>query len=197
MRFFPALCVLSLLAMLVLGAAGCSKPAPVDSPPPTNRAIATPTPTPTKDLTDIASDKIKHKTDKAIKALSGFLHSDDAKLQGKLQKLTDKVAHDKDGWRRKLEQKRDELRPQIDQLKEQVAKAEGKSKDDVDRQLAALEAQSHNAEKKLSELEGSSGDAWKKIKAQLKEAEAKGDVTKDDGTAKDDTEMPPTPSPTP
>lgn len=197
MKFLLAVRVPFLLGWCALGLAACSKPAPEPPPPPANRTMVTPTPTPAKDLTDIASDKIKHKTDKAIKALTGFLHSDDPKLQGKLQKLTDKIAHDKDGWRKKLEEKRDELRPRIDQLKEQVAKAEGKSKDEVDRQLATLEAQSHNAEKKLSELEGSSGDAWKKIKAQLKEAEAQGDVTKDDGTSKDDTDMPPSPSPTP
>ncbi len=146
-------------------------------------------------MTDEASDKLRHKADKTIKSLTGFLHSSDPRLEAKLHKLTDKIAHDKDGWRKKLEEKRDELRPQIDQLKEQVAKAEGKSKADVDKQLAVLEAQSHNAEKKLSELEGASGDAWKKIKAQLKEAEAKGDVSKDDDTK--DADMPPRPSPTP
>ena len=194
MKLPSALRVASFCPLLAFLCAGCSKPA---EPPPVTRAEATPTPTPPKtDLADVASDKIKHKADKAIKALSGFLKSEDPHLQGKLQKLSDKIAHDKDGWRKKLEQKRDELRPQIDELKERVAKAEGKSKDDVDRQLATLEAQSQNAEKKLSELEGASGDTWKKIKAQLRDAEAKGDVTKDDA-AKDDADMPPTPSPTP
>ena len=194
MKFRSALRAASLCPLLALVCSSCSK-----SPePPTVTRAETPAPTPAsspKDLADVASDKIKHKADKAIKALSGFLKSEDPRLQGKLEKFTDKIAHDKDGWRKKLEQKRDELRPQIDQLKEQVAKAEGKSKDDVDRQLATLEAQSQNAEKKLSQLEGASGDTWKKIKAQLKEAEAKGDVTRDDG--KTDADMPPTPSPTP
>ena len=188
--------VLPLLTLLLLVLTGCDKPVP-EPPPTTVKAEATPTPAKApQELTDEASDKLRHKADRTIKSLSGFLHSSDPRLEAKLQKLTDKIAHDKDGWRKKLEQKRDELRPQIDQLKEQVARAEGKSKADVDKQLAVLEAQRHNAEKKLSELEGASGDTWKKIKAQLKEAEAKGDVTKDDDT-KDDADMPPEPSPTP
>ena len=177
--------------------AGCDKPAPVPEPPPTRHAAATPTPTPEEDFKDLASEKLRHKADKTIKSLTGFLHSEDPRLQEKLQKLTDKIAHDKDGWRKKLQQRRDELKPQIDQLKEQVARAEGKSKQDVDHQLAALEAQSHNAEKRLSELEGASGDTWKKIKAQLKDAEAKGDVSKEEDDAREDADMPPKPSPTP
>ena len=191
MKSRAARCVLALLTPPLLILSGCNKPAP-DSPTTATRAEASPTPTSApQDLTDEASDKLRHKADKTIKSLTGFLHSSDPRLEAKLHKLTDKIAHDKDGWRKKLEQKRDELRPQIDQLKEQVAKAEGKSKSDVDKQLAVLEAQSHNAETKLSELEGASGDAWKKIKAQLKEAEAEGDVTKDNA------DMPPQPSPTP
>ena len=180
-----------LLPLFAFGIAGCEKqdePAPVVKAEPT----ATPTPAPKQeDFVDAASDKLKHKADKTIKALTGFLHKEDPRFQAKLEKLTDKIAHDKDGWRKKLQEKRQELAPQIEQLKEQVAKAEGKSKDDVNRQLSTLEAESHNAEKKLSELEGASGDAWKKFKAQLKEDEAKGD------TSKGEADMPPTPTPTP
>ena len=197
MKLTAAIRGLPLLAMPLFALTGCDKPAP-EPPPTTTKATATPTPTTApQDLADEASDKLRHKADKTIKSLTGFLHSSDPRLEAKLHKLTDKITHDKDGWRKKLEQKRDELRPQIDQLKEQIAKAEGKSKADVDKQLSVLEAQSHNAEKKLSELEGASGDAWKKIKAQLKEAEAKGDVTKDDDTKDDTDNMPPQPSPTP
>ena len=164
--------------VLTLGLAGCSKP---DDPPPVTKAEATPTPTPpTQNLADLSSDRLKHKADKTIKALSGFLKNDDPRLQAKLQKLGDKIVHDKDNWRKKLQEKRDELRPQIEQLKGQVAQAEGKSREEVDRQLAALEAQSRNADKKLEELEGATGDAWKRIKAQLKEEETKGDQA-DDG----------------
>ena len=196
MKFPSVARVLAACPLCSLLFAACDKPAPASEPPPATRAAASATPTPEQDFKDLASEKLRHKADKTIKSLTGFLHNEDPHLQTKLQKLVDKVAHDKDGWRKKLQQKRDELKPQIDQLKEQVATAEGKSKEDVDRQLAALEAQSHSAEKKLSELEGASGDAWKKIKAELKDAESKGDVSKEDAD-KEDADMPPKPSPTP
>lgn len=189
MRFPVVVRVVLLLSPLVFGPLGCGKP---DEPLTEAKAEPTPTPTPTpaQDAVVDASEKLKRKTDKAIKSLTGFLHNEDPRFQAKLQKLADKIANDKDKWRKKLRQRRDELQPQIEQLKEQVAKVEGKSKEDVNRQLDALQAQSQNAAKKLSELEGASGEAWKKFKTELKEADAKGDVSKDD----DDT---PTPSPTP
>lgn len=176
--------------------AGCGK---VDDPPPDARAEAkaraTPTPTPApafpQDGTDLSSDKLKHKADKTIKALNGFLKSDDPRIEAKLQKLADKIGRDKDNWRKKLREKRDELQPQIEQLKERVASAEGKSRAEVDRQLAELEAQSRGADKKLAELEGATGEAWKKFKARLKDDDAKSDAA-DDGAR-----MPPTPTATP
>ena len=188
--------LLASLFAWTLGLTGCSK---ADNPPldakAEVKADATPTPAPSAssllDGTEISSDKLKNKADKTIKALNGFLKSDDPRLETKLQKLVDKIGHDKDNWRKKLKEKRDELQPQIEQLKARVASAEGKSKAEVDRQLAQLEAQSRHADKKLAELEGATGDAWKKFKARLKEDEAKGDVT-DEGT-----EMPPSPTPTP
>ena len=188
--------LLASLFAWTLGFTGCSK---ADDPPldakAEAKADAKPTPAPSAssllDGTDISSDKLKNKADKTIKALNGFLKSDDPRLETKLQKLVDKIGHDKDNWRKKLKEKRDELQPQIEQLKERVASAEGKSKAEVDRQLATLEAQSRHADKKLAELEGATGDAWKKFKARLKEDEAKGDVT-DEGA-----EMPPSPTPTP
>ena len=177
-----------LLPLIVLGPIGCGKP---DEPTPEVKAEATPSPTPGSDAVADASDKIRDKADKTINSLTTFLHKEDPRFQAKLQKLADKVTRDKDKWRKKLQQKREELQPQIEQLKEQVAKAEGKTKADVDQQLATLEAQSHNAEKKLTELEGASGDALRKLKADFKEAEAKGDVTRDDANT------PPSPSPSP
>ena len=187
--FFTLVMALSLA--LTLGLTGCGKP---DEPPAATRAEATPTPTstPMQDVADaagVSSDRLRNKADKTIRALNGFLKSDDPRLQAKLQKLADKVVHDKDNWRKKLQEKRDELQPADRTTQGQVARAEGKSREEVDRQLATLEAQSHNTDKKLAELEGATGDAWKKFKARLKEAEAKGDMT-DDGT-----DMPPTPTP--
>ena len=99
-------------------------------------------------------------------------------MQRLADKVSDKLGKDKDHWREKLETKRRELMPQIDQLKAQLGDTNGdKNKQKLKDALSKLEGKSADTDKKLSELETAGADAWKQFKAQLKEDEAKEDNT--------------------
>ena len=184
-------------AVLLLSLAGCGKPEP-QTPP-----VVQPTPTPkadasTDDNKDFSAKNIRHKADQAANSLERFLQSQDPKLRDKVQRLADKVSDklgkDKDHWREKLEEKRRELMPQIEQLKQQLGQSDGdRNKEKLKDALSKLEGKSQDTDKKLSELETAGADAWKQFKAQLKEDEAKDS----NNTPPTDDDSTPTPSPRP
>ena len=175
------------LACLAFCLAGCGKSDPAPA------AEATPSPTPkVADNKDFSAKNIRHKADQAANSLEKFLRDQDPKLRTKVERLankvSDKLGQDKDHWREKLEQKRRELMPQIENLKQKLGEVDGdKNKDKLRDALSKLQGKSEDTDKKLAELEAAGADAWKQFKAQLKEADVAGDNT------------PPTddPSPTP
>ena len=186
---------------LVLGAAsvlllaGCNKPSP--APP-----VAQPTPTPKPEKPDdklslggkdFDPGKLRDKANQAANSFGKFLDQQDPKMKAKFQRLTDKLTEqfdkDKGRWREKLQSERQQLGPQIDKLKAQLAQG-GVTKDKLRDQLSALEQKSATTDQKLSKLESVGVDAWKNFKAQLKEDESR------DRTPPTDEAATPTPSPT-
>ena len=141
---------------------GCEKPDP--SPKPPTQAKASPTP---KDELDAGTNRLKKKAVGAIIAVENFFGRENPKQH-------EKLVRDKAKWREKLRQDQKELQPQIDRLKEQIGKLDtDKTRAELRTELAKLEDQSKNANKKIVELEAAGQDAWKSFKAQLKAEEAR------------------------
>ncbi len=177
---------------LPLCLSGCGK----SDPAPTSLTQATPTPTPvaTDDAKDFSAKNVRHKADQAANSLEKFLKDQDPKLRDKVQRLADKVSDklgkDKNHWREKLEEKRRELGPQIEQLKEQLGQVDGdKNKQKLKEALSKLEDKSGDTDKKLAELEAAGADAWSQFKATLKEDEVR------ENTPPTDDDSTPTPTP--
>lgn len=171
-HFFKALFCLT----LSLGLAGCGK----SDPEPSTEAKATPSPTPAvaDEGKDFSASNIRHKADQMANSLEKILKDQDPKLRDKVQRLADKVSDklgkDKNHWREKLLDKRRDLMPQIEQLKQQLGQvANDKNKDKLRDALSRLEGKSQDTDKKLAELEAAGADAWKQFKARLKEDEAR------------------------
>jgi hypothetical protein len=154
-------------AFLLWGAlvlTGCVKqPAP---PPP--RPRATPTPAATDEGVDATAGHMRRKTIEAAAAISNYLQANEPRLKGKFEKLGDKFTRDKSIWRKKLLAEKDQLQPQIDALKEKASELDPKARSTIDRQTAALEEESKDADVKLSELESATADGWKEFKGRLK-----------------------------
>ena len=186
---------------LVLGAASvllladCNKPSPA---PPVTQPTPTPKPEKPDDKLslggkDFDPGKLRDKANQAANSFGKFLDQQDPKMKAKFQRLTDKLTEqfdkDKGRWREKLQSERQQLGPQIDKLKAQLAQG-GVTKDKLRDQLSALEQKSATTDQKLSKLESVGVDAWKNLKAQLKEDETR------DRTPPTDEAATPTPSPT-
>ncbi len=192
MKSRPVLKFLRCLA-LPLCLTGCGKSDP-ETPPITQE---TPSPTAaasTDDGKDFSAKNIRHKADQAANSLEKFLKDQDPRLRDKVErfadKVSDKLGKDKNHWREKLEEKRRQLMPQIEQLKGQLSETGGdKNKEKLKDALSKLEGKSEDTDKKLAELETAGADAWKQFKTRLKEDEARDNDTPptDDAT--------PTPAP--
>ena len=148
---------------LCLPLCGCEKP----DPAPTSQKHTKASPTP-KDELDAGTDRLQRKTAGAIAALENFFFVSDHPKQ------REKLARDKARWREKLRQDQKDLQPQIDRLKEQLGRLDTeKTRDELRAELARLEDQSKNADKRVAELEAAGQDAWKSFKARLQAEEAK------------------------
>ena len=126
-------CGAGMLLALTLVLGGCSKPVPTV----TVEAKPSPTPAPDDlfDAKDLDTDKLRAKASKAADSLGKYLETQDPKLRAKFQKLshriTDQLTKDKGRWREKLEAKRRDLGPQIERLKEQLARDGGAARDQL------------------------------------------------------------------
>ena len=171
-----------LAAVLVAGAAlsGCVK-----QPPPPARTQATPTPAVVDEGIDASAERMRRKTAEAAAAINDYLKNNQPKLHDKFQKLGDKFSRDKNAWRQKLLQKKQQLQPQIDALKRKAADLDPKARAAIDQETATLEQESKGADEKLNELEAATADGWKQFKERLKA---------DDASKQD---LPPTPVPSP
>jgi hypothetical protein len=174
-RHFAAVFLITGIAL-----SGCVK-----QPPPPTRTQATPTPTVIDEGTDVSAQRLRRKAAETAAAVDDYLKRNQPKLHERFQKFGDKFSRDKDIWRQKLLQKKQELQPQIDALKRKAAELDPKARAAIDQETAALEQESKGADEKLNELESATADGWKEFKERLK-AE---DASKQDA--------PPTPVPSP
>ncbi len=158
----------------------------VKQPPPPRRVQATPTPAAVDEGMDATAAHMRRKTAEAAAAIDNYLKVNQPKLHEKFAKLGDKFTRDKDNWRQKLLQKKQELQPQIDALKQKAAEVDPKARAAIDEEAAALEQESKGADEKLAELESATVDGWKEFKQRLKAEDA----------SKQDTPPTPVPSPT-
>jgi len=86
-------------------------------------------------------------------------------------KKTDQdVQRVKKDYQGKVHKELREISVKIRHLKNQAAKAGDKLKADMDRDIKKLEAQKKGADRKLVELERSTGDAWKDLRKGLDQA---------------------------
>ena len=157
--------VLLVAASLAFSLAGCDKPAPEDALPPLAKTETTklPSPSPTPDRTG-------RKALSAYNAVSEYLKDQDPDLGEKLQTAATRFVRDKDKWRGRLKDRQRELQPRIARARDQITKAQGKSVDalhNLQKELATLESQRNDAERKLAELESITSDTWKSFRDRL------------------------------
>ncbi len=154
-------------AAFALCLTGCEKP-PEDEPaPPRVGAETTRLPSPSPEG---VPDRTGRKALSAFNAVSGYLKDQDPDLRVKFQKAAERFARDKDKWRARLKDRQRELQPRIARMHEQLSRAEGKSADalrGLRQELASLESQRNDAERKLAELESITDDTWKAFRDQL------------------------------
>ena len=149
---------------LGFGLAGCSKPADEDAAPTESLVEETPMPTPVPDRTG-------RKALGAYSAVSQYLKDQDPELRDKLHKAAERFVHDKDKWRTRLQDRQHNLQPRIAQARAQLTRAEGKSAETlrtVRQELASLESQHAEAERRLAELDTVTSDTWKSFRDCLK-----------------------------
>lgn len=149
-------------------------PACTKHDPPPAQAMATPSPTPAlvNEEAQAAADGMRKKTDEAASAIDAYLKQNEPKLREKFQKFGDKFAKDKEHWRQKLLEERNQLEPQIEALKAKASEADPKIKAEIEKQTAALQGQKDGADKRLAELEAATADGWKSFKAKMKAEDA-------------------------
>ncbi len=143
--------------------AGCVK-----QPPPVAHEQPTPTPVVVDSGTDATADRMRRKTAEAAAAINDYLKINQPKLHEKFEKFGDKFTRERDVWRQKLLQEKQQLQPQIDALKQKASDLDPKARAAIEQETAALEQQSRTADEKLSELESATADGWKEFKQRLK-----------------------------
>ena len=149
---------------LAFGLAGCNKPTDEDASPTENLIAAQPSPTPVPDRTG-------RKALGAYNAVSQYLKEQDPELRDKLHRAAERFVKDKDKWRSRLQNQQRSLQPRIAQARAQLTRVEGKSTEalrNIRQELASLESQHAEADRRLSELDSITSDTWKSFRERLK-----------------------------